>query len=47
MKQKAKDYNVGTEALRIQEEQNISFREAFAIATRHKTAMKTLEAKER
>lgn len=44
-KQKAKDYNVGAEAIRIQEEQNISLRQAFGIATRLQTAMKNHEEK--
>lgn len=45
MDKKSKDYNIGTEALRIQQEQNISFRQAFGIATRQKEAMKKHEEK--
>ena len=45
MKKKSKDWNVGVEAMRIMVEQNVTFRQAFDISTREKTALKKMEEK--
>lgn len=47
MKKKSKDWNVGVEAMRIMVEQNVTFRQAFDISTREKTALKKQEEKRR
>lgn len=42
---KSKEFNVGTEAMRIMEEQNITFKQAFDVALAEKRLLKKKEEK--